>query len=85
MGRQYKEQSRERKTKDPRPKARTNQKGKYLFHPIRVALTGKVSGPELDKLLPIFEKGSQLSLPKRIKGCRERVSEFMAAAESIGF
>jgi nondiscriminating glutamyl-tRNA synthetase len=66
-------------------KARTRQKGKQLFHPIRVALTGNVSGPELDKLLPIFEQGSQLSLPKRIKNCRERVSEFLAAVESIGF
>lgn len=65
-------------------KARTSQKGKHLFHPIRVALTGNVSGPELDKLLPIFEKGSQLSLPKRIKNCRQRVSEFLAAMQSIG-
>ena len=65
-------------------KARTNQKGKHLFHPIRVALTGKISGPELDKVLPILEKGSQLRLPKRIKNCRERVSEFMAAVESVG-
>ena len=29
-------------------KARTGQKGKQLFHPIRVALTGRAEGPELD-------------------------------------
>ncbi len=65
-------------------KARTSQKGKHLFHPIRIALTGSVSGPELDRLLPIFERGSQLCLPKKVKNCRERVSEFITALQSIG-
>jgi nondiscriminating glutamyl-tRNA synthetase len=64
-------------------KARTNRKGKQLFHPIRVALTGSVSGPELDKLISIFEQGSRLQLPKKIKSCRERVSEFVAATQSM--
>lgn len=64
-------------------KVKTNRKGKQLFHPIRVALTGNVSGPELDKLLPIFEQGSQLRLPKPIKNCHKRVSEFVAALISL--
>ena len=38
-------------------KAGSGQKGRRLFHPIRVALTGNDSGPELDKLVPIFEGG----------------------------
>ena len=60
-------------------KAQTAQKGKQLFHPIRVALTGSDSGPELDKLLPIFENGSRLTLPKPVLSCRERVASFAAA------
>jgi nondiscriminating glutamyl-tRNA synthetase len=63
-------------------KSRTGQKGKNLFHPLRVALTGLASGPELDRLLPILEEGSRLPLPIRVKNSRERVSEFLKALES---
>ena len=35
-----------------RVKERTGQKGKALFHPIRVALTGEGGGPELDLAVP---------------------------------
>ena len=65
-------------------KAASGQKGRKLFHPIRVALTGKDSGPELDKLVPIFEGGSQLELPHRIKDCRARVDEFHGAMLARG-
>jgi glutamyl-tRNA synthetase/nondiscriminating glutamyl-tRNA synthetase len=60
-------------------KAQTGQKGKQLFHPIRVALTGSDSGPELDKLLPIFEDGSHFALPKPVLSCRQRAEAFAAA------
>ncbi len=56
----------------------TGQKGKQLFHPTRIALTGSDSGPELDKLLPIFEAGSRLPLPRRVLSTRERVEAFGA-------
>lgn len=55
-------------------KAETGQKGKNLFHPIRVALTARSSGPELEKLIPIFEQGSQLDLPVKVLGVKERVA-----------
>ena len=32
-----------------------SKKGKELFHPIRVAVTGAVSGPELEKLIPVLK------------------------------
>ena len=35
-------------------KARVKVKGKQLFMPIRLALTGKEHGPELKKIFPIF-------------------------------
>jgi glutamyl-tRNA synthetase/nondiscriminating glutamyl-tRNA synthetase len=57
-------------------KAATGAKGKDLFHPVRVALTGSHSGPEFDKLIPIIEQGSMLALPQRIKNVRERAREF---------
>ncbi len=60
-------------------KTETGAKGKDLFHPIRVALTGAHSGPEFDKLIPIIEQGSRLELPKRVLSVRERIESFEAA------
>ena len=57
-------------------KAETGAKGKELFHPIRIAVTGSHSGPEFDKLIPILEEGSRLSLPKHVLSVRERIEEF---------
>jgi glutamyl/glutaminyl-tRNA synthetase len=63
-------------------KARTGQKGKALFHPIRVALTGRTEGPELDLAIPAIDRGADLppsaGLPK-ILGCRERAAAFLRA------
>ena len=57
-------------------KAETGAKGKELFHPIRIVVTGSHSGPEFDKLIPILEEGSRLPLPKHVLSVRERVEEF---------
>jgi glutamyl-tRNA synthetase/nondiscriminating glutamyl-tRNA synthetase len=59
----------------------TGKKGKELFHPIRVAVTGAVSGPELEKLIPIFEEGSKLPLARHVKSTAERLREFAQAAK----
>lgn len=60
-------------------KAQTGVKGKDLFHPVRIALTGSHSGPEFDKLIPILEEGSQLDLPQHVMSVRERLAAFRAA------
>jgi hypothetical protein len=54
-------------------KANTRQKGRNLFHPIRAALTGHGSGPEMEKLIPLYESGSRLNLPRKVMSCRERL------------
>ncbi len=59
-------------------KTRTGAKGKDLFHPVRVALTGSHSGPEFDKLIPTLEEGAQLKLPQRVLNIRERLQAFLA-------
>jgi glutamyl-tRNA synthetase/nondiscriminating glutamyl-tRNA synthetase len=59
----------------------TGKKGKDLFHPIRVALTGMASGPELEKLVPIYEVGSKLPLAHHVKSVAERLTEFLEAAK----
>lgn len=60
-------------------KTETGIKGKDLFHPVRIALTGAHSGPEFDKLIPVIEEGSQLDLPVHIPSVRERVLQFVKA------
>ncbi|MEW5977121.1 MAG: glutamate--tRNA ligase [Acidobacteriota bacterium] len=62
-------------------KAATGQKGKNLFHPIRVALTGSTAGPELDRLLPLYEVGSRLPLGTPLKGPVARVGAFVSALD----
>jgi nondiscriminating glutamyl-tRNA synthetase len=58
-------------------KAETGAKGKELFHPVRIVVTGAHSGPEFDKLIPLIESGSKLALPAHVKSVRERVQEFL--------
>jgi len=60
-------------------KTKTGAKGKDLFHPVRVMLTGSHSGPEFDKLIPILEEGSALKLPRHVMNVRERVEAFAKA------
>jgi glutamyl-tRNA synthetase/nondiscriminating glutamyl-tRNA synthetase len=67
-----------------RVKARTSQKGKALFHPIRVVLTGRAEGAELDLVVPAIDLGAELppsaGIPKII-GNRERAAAFARALE----
>jgi len=58
----------------------TGKKGKDLFHPIRMAVTGASSGPELEKLIPIYEDGAKLPLAQHVKSVSERLREFAEAA-----
>ena len=52
----------------------TGIKGKELYHPVRIALTGSHSGPDFDKLLPIIEEGAALGLG--IPTVQERIERF---------
>jgi glutamyl-tRNA synthetase/nondiscriminating glutamyl-tRNA synthetase len=53
-------------------KAETGAKGKDLFHPVRILLTGAHSGPEFDRIIPLFEEGSALRLG--VKSVEERAA-----------
>jgi glutamyl-tRNA synthetase len=61
-----------------RVRDRTGQKGKSLFHPIRLALTGEGSGMELDLAVPAIDRGAALVQPglARIASARERAAAF---------
>lgn len=59
-------------------KKETGIKGKDLFHPLRVALTARASGLELDKFIPLVEEGSKLNFPRPVKSCLQRIKEISA-------
>ncbi len=63
-------------------KTASGAKGKDLFHPVRIALTGTHSGPEFDKLVPLIESGSQLPLPTPIASVHQRTKQFLAALQA---
>jgi len=62
------------------PQRETGKKGKDLFHPLRVAMTGANSGPELEKLILIFEEGAKPQLADPVKSTGKRLREFAAGA-----
>jgi glutamyl-tRNA synthetase/nondiscriminating glutamyl-tRNA synthetase len=69
-----------------RVRERTGQKGKALFHPIRLALTGEAEGIELDIAVPAIERGATLG-PGGISGipsAAERAARFAAAVRTRG-
>ncbi|MGE3402515.1 MAG: glutamate--tRNA ligase [Vicinamibacterales bacterium] len=63
-----------------RVRERTGQKGKALFHPIRLALTGEPEGMELDLAVPFIERGSTLdpSYLTPILSAADRAAAFAA-------
>jgi nondiscriminating glutamyl-tRNA synthetase len=64
----------------------TGLKGKALFHPIRVVLTGEASGPELDLAVPAIERGAALGPASgvcRVASCAERARVVAAAVASV--
>jgi glutamyl-tRNA synthetase/nondiscriminating glutamyl-tRNA synthetase len=64
-----------------RIRAKTGQKGKALFHPIRLALTGEPDGLELDIAVPAMERGAQLAASRlrRIPSAATRATAFRDA------
>ena len=59
-------------------------KGKGLFHPIRLALTGEAEGIELDIAVPAIERGAQLGSSgiRPILSARERAGAFADSLRS---
>ncbi|MCU0285430.1 MAG: glutamate--tRNA ligase [Acidobacteria bacterium] len=51
-------------------------KGKALYHPLRLALTGKESGIELNDFIPIIETGSTLAIKPAIHNMNARLKVF---------
>ena len=64
-----------------RVRERTGAKGRALFHPIRVALTGAAEGPELDILVPAVDSAADLPTASGVAAapsCRARAAAVAA-------
>ena len=59
----------------------TGCKGKDLYHPLRIVLTAKGSGLDLDKFIPLVEEGAKQNFPTPVKNCSQRVSEALKILE----
>ena len=59
----------------------TGTKGRSLYHPIRLALTARGSGPELVRLVPFIESAAGLTLIRPAPSCAQRAA---AVAERLG-
>jgi len=62
-----------------RVKDKTGQKGKALFHPIRLILTGALEGPELDLIVPAIERAAGVAGLAHVIDCRQRAIAIASA------
>jgi len=70
-----------------RIRQQTGAKGKALFHPIRLALTGEAEGLELDLAVPLIEQGAALgpaSGVRPISSAAARAAAFLHELEKPG-
>jgi len=70
-----------------RVRAATGVKGRGLFHPIRTALTGADSGPELDLAVPAIDRGAGLDASvgfRHVASCADRLRAVAARLSEGG-
>jgi nondiscriminating glutamyl-tRNA synthetase len=56
-------------------------RSRELFHPIRLALTGRVGEGELDRVILLLDEAAILSFATPVKSARERILEFCSALD----
>jgi len=60
----------------------TGATGRRLFHPLRLAISGRSSGPELKQLIPLLEGGARLALEPAVAGVAERIDRALGSRRS---
>jgi hypothetical protein len=64
-----------------RIKSRVAYSGRELFHPVRLALAGRVAGGELDRVILLLDDAAGAPGLAPVKNVRQRMLEFCAALE----
>jgi nondiscriminating glutamyl-tRNA synthetase len=54
-------------------------RGRELFHPIRLALTGHAGEGKLDRVILLLDEAASLGFAVHVKSARERILEFCAS------
>jgi hypothetical protein len=62
-------------------KTRLPYSSREIFHPLRVALTGRVGGGELDRIVLLLDHAAQIDGLAPVKSVRVRFLEFCAALD----
>jgi hypothetical protein len=62
-------------------KATLPYSSREIFHPLRVALTGRVGGGELDRVVLLLDRAAQTEGLAPVKSVRARILEFCAALD----
>ena len=57
----------------------TGAGGRRLFHPLRLAISGRDSGPELKQVIPLLEAGARLPLEPEVAGVAARIERALDA------
>lgn len=57
-------------------KERTGYRGRELFHPLRLALAGRVGEGELDRVVLLLDSAARLPFAVQVKSARDRMLEF---------
>jgi glutamyl-tRNA synthetase len=55
----------------------TGASGRRLFHPLRLAISGQESGPELKQLVPLLEEGARLGVEPPVASVAERIDRVL--------
>lgn len=64
-----------------RLKTEMDLRGRELFHPIRLALTGRAGEGELDRVILLLDEAAGLGFAAAVKSARVRILEFCAALD----
>ena len=56
-------------------------RGRELFHPLRLALTGRAGEGELDRVILLLDEAAVLPFTTPVKSARSRILEFCSALD----
>jgi nondiscriminating glutamyl-tRNA synthetase len=62
-------------------KEKLETRGRELFHPLRLALAGRVGEGELDRVILLVDEAAAIGFAVKLKTVRERALEFCAALD----
>ncbi len=63
-------------------KAAVPYRSRAMFHPIRLALTGRAGEGELDRVILLLDSAAKIAFAMQVKGTKQRVLEFCSVLDA---